>query len=90
MTLVVLLQFLFILLLLVLSSLFSSSEAAYFTLKPWQVQAREGADLRQKLVARLLSDPPRLLITLLLGNECVNVTLSFVSSDLRHRLLPPS
>jgi putative hemolysin len=90
MTLVVLLQFLFILLLLVLSSLFSSSEAAYFTLKPWQVQAREGADLRQKLVARLLSDPPRLLITLLLGNECVNVTLSFVSSDLRHRLLPGS
>jgi putative hemolysin len=88
MTLFILFQLLFILLLLALSSFFSSSEAAYFTLKPWQVQRRESEGRREKLVSKLLSDPPRLLVTLLLGNECVNVTLSFLSSDLRNHLLP--
>ena len=88
MTPIVFFQLFFILFLLALSSFFSSSEAAYFSLKPWQVQNKASNGLKEKLVARLLSDPPRLLITIILGNECINVILSFFSSDLSGRLLP--
>ncbi len=74
-----------VLLMLVLSAFFSSSEAAFFSLKPWQVEHREKGS---SAVARVLRDPPLLLICLMLGNETVNVLLSFLSSSLRSRLLP--
>ena len=74
-----------VLLMLVMSAFFSSSEAAFFSLKPWQVEHREKGS---SAVARVLRDPPLLLICLMLGNETVNVLLSFLSSSLRSRLLP--
>ncbi|MGC8722945.1 MAG: CNNM domain-containing protein [Acidobacteriota bacterium] len=74
-----------VLLMLAISAFFSSSEAAFFSLKPWQVGHREEGS---GAVARLLRDPSLLLICLMLGNETVNVLLSFLSSSLRSRLLP--
>jgi CBS domain containing-hemolysin-like protein len=82
------LQLLAIAVLVALSAFFSGSEAAFFSLKPWQLSASPKANLRDVLVRRLVENPSRLLMTLLLGNECVNVTLSFLSSDLRARLMP--
>jgi CBS domain containing-hemolysin-like protein len=74
-----------VLLMLAMSAFFSSSEAAFFSLKPWQIEQREEGG---SAVARVLRDPPLLLICLMLGNETVNVLLSFLASSLRSRLLP--
>lgn len=88
MSLLAALQLLAITVLVALSAFFSSSEAAFFSLKPWQLPTPAKEGLRDALVRRLLESPSRLLMTLVLGNECVNVTLSFLSSDLRGRILP--
>ena len=74
--------------LLAASMFFSGSEAAFFSLQPWQLPQEGHPGKRERLVRRLLERPGLLLVSLLLGNECVNVSLSFISSDLRTRLLP--
>jgi CBS domain containing-hemolysin-like protein len=68
---------------LLLSGFFSSSEAALFSLSQLHLhKMREERIPFLSLVERLLQAPRRLLITILAGNEVVNITLSAVTTAL--------
>jgi len=77
--------------LLALSAFFSSSEIAVFSLPPeWFETAGETAGNRGATLARLREDPHRLLVTLLVGNNVVNVALSSVVTAVLVAELPSS
>ena len=64
-----------------LSGFFSSSETALFSLSNSQLeQMRRDQHRSIGLIQRLLSQPRRLIITILIGNELVNVTASVISA----------
>jgi putative hemolysin len=68
---------------LLLSGFFASSEAALFSLSPLHLhKMKEERFPFLSLVERLLQTPRRLLITILAGNEAVNITLSAVTTGL--------
>jgi len=70
-------------LLLVGSGFFSSSEIALFSLPTHQIDAMVEEGKRGALaVKRLKEDPHRLLVTILVGNNMVNITMSSVSTTL--------
>jgi CBS domain containing-hemolysin-like protein len=74
--------------LLACSAFFSSSETAIFSLP-----VDEGAlvdDDRGRSLAALRADPHRLLVTLLVGNNVVNVAISSIVTVLVVRSLPPA
>ncbi|MFC7097446.1 hemolysin family protein [Halobaculum marinum] len=69
--------------LIALSGFFSSSEIAMFSLASHRVdhlveQGRRGAEA----VAELKSDPHRLLVTILVGNNLVNIAMSSIATAL--------
>ncbi|MFB6086373.1 MAG: hemolysin family protein [Halodesulfurarchaeum sp.] len=72
-----------ILLLVILSAFFSSSEIAMFSLARHRIDAlheegRKGASV----VKELKSDPHRLLVTILVGNNLVNIAMSSIATAL--------
>jgi putative hemolysin len=70
------------------SGFFSSSETALFSLSNTQLeQMRRDQHPRFNLIQRLLSQPRRLIITILIGNELVNVTASVISAAVVIRML---
>ena len=71
-----------------LSGFFSSSETSLFSLSNVQLeQMRQDQHPRFSLIQRLLSQPRRLIITILIGNELVNVTASVISAAIVIRML---
>ncbi len=69
--------------LLLLSACFSGSETALFSLKKIKLkELQEKDDPQSKAITRLLSKPRRLLITILLGNELVNVAATATATAL--------
>ncbi|MFC6731467.1 MULTISPECIES: DUF21 domain-containing protein [unclassified Haladaptatus] len=65
--------------LIALSAFFSSSETAIFTLPDsWFASQTPGHDSRVDTLADLRGDPHRLLVTLLVGNNVVNVAISSI------------
>jgi CBS domain containing-hemolysin-like protein len=72
-----------ILLLLLGSGFFSSSEIAMFSLPTHQIDAMVEQGLPgAQAVKSLKDDPHRLLVTILVGNNMVNITMSSVSTTL--------
>jgi len=72
-----------ILMLLVGSGFFSSSEIALFSLPAHQIDAMVEEGKRGALAVKTLKeDPHRLLVTILVGNNMVNITMSSVSTTL--------
>ena len=72
--------FLFVIL-MGMSGFFSSSETSLFSLSKLQLeQMRRDENPRIGLIERLLSEPRRLIVTILIGNEFVNVTASVISA----------
>ena len=70
-------------LLLILSGLFSGSETALFSLNDIQKQdLLEKHPDKGKKITGLLEKPGKLIITIILGNEFVNVSISTVSAGL--------
>ena len=64
---------------LVLSAFFSSSETALFSLSPFRVRKYKSAPVKSlRAIARLLEAPRQLIVTLLIGNELVNVSVSIL------------
>lgn len=62
---------------------FTSSEAALFSLGNLRLQKlKEENHPRQSLIAYLLNRPRRLIISLLIGNEAINVAISSLTSAL--------
>jgi CBS domain containing-hemolysin-like protein len=79
-----------ILLLLGGSGFFSSSEIALFSLPNHQIDAMvEEGKRGAKAVQALKEDPHRLLVTILVGNNMVNITMSSVSTTLVGYYLEP-
>jgi CBS domain containing-hemolysin-like protein len=74
---------LIIFVLLVLSGFFSSSEIAMFSLASHRVEAlsNEGRKAGRTLAA-LRNDPHRLLVTILVGNNLVNIAMSAIATGL--------
>lgn len=70
------------------SAFFSSSESAVFSL-PVDETTSAGDDERAATLAELRSDPHRLLVTLLVGNNVVNVAIASITTLVVASLLPP-
>ncbi|GAB7093683.1 hypothetical protein JCM30237_08350 [Halolamina litorea] len=75
------------LVLLACSAFFSSSEIAIFSLPVESDTADEGGN--EHVLAALRSDPHRLLVTLLVGNNVVNVAISSIITVIVARALDP-
>ena len=70
------------------SGFFSSSETSLFSLNKLQLeQMRRDDNPRTRLIERLLSEPRRLIVTILIGNEFVNVAASVISAAIVIRFL---
>lgn len=71
-----------------LSGFFSSSETSLFSLSKVQLeQLRRDGHPALHRIERLLSQPRRLIVTILIGNEFVNVAASVISAAIVIRLL---
>ena len=78
------------LLLLGLSGFFSSSETSLFSLNSTQIEKmRAEGNPRVGLIERLLSEPRRLIVTILIGNEFVNVAASVISAAMVIQVFGP-
>ncbi|GAB6862268.1 DUF21 domain-containing protein [Haloplanus litoreus] len=65
--------------LLTASAFFSSTEIAVFSLpEKWLTERVSAGDNRAAILADLRADPHRLLVTLLVGNNVVNVAISSI------------
>lgn len=74
--------------LIALSGFFSSSETSLFSLGRLQIeQMRRNDNPRVELIERMLSEPRRLIVTILIGNEFVNVAASVISAAVVIELL---
>lgn len=72
-----------ILMLLMGSGFFSSSEIALFSLPAHQIDAMvEEGKRGARVVKSLKEDPHRLLVTILVGNNMVNITMSSISTTI--------
>jgi putative hemolysin len=72
-----------ILMLLMGSGFFSSSEIAMFSLTPYQIDAMiEEGKRGAQTIKSLKADPHRLLVTILVGNNLVNITMSSISTTI--------
>jgi len=70
-----------VLLLLVLSGLSSGSEVAFFSFNHGQVRAfLTSDDSREKKIGRLLNNPKRLLATILIVNNLINIFIVTIST----------
>ncbi len=85
---ILLLELVLFIILLCCSGFFSSSETALFSLNPIQLeQMRRDEDPNLGLIKRMLSEPRRLIVTILIGNEFVNVAASVISASIIIQLL---
>jgi putative hemolysin len=72
------------------SGFFSSSETSLFSLNALTLERmRRERNPRIRLIERLLSEPRRLIVTILIGNEFVNVAASVISAALVIRFMGP-
>lgn len=82
--------FLFLILMIFFSSLFSASENALFSLSVQDKENMKALDSPSgNAVLKLLSQPKKLLATILVGNNFVNVTFVIVSSVWLETILHP-
>ncbi|MBE6220551.1 MAG: gliding motility-associated protein GldE [Rikenellaceae bacterium] len=74
-------------LLLMISALVSGSEVAFFSLSPSELQRmREKPDARDSQILALLADVDKLLATILVTNNLVNICVVIISSNIMDRL----
>lgn len=79
-------ELLICILLVGVSGYMSSSEIALFSLSRFQIRAiRDRAKSTHKKIRKLLADPGGLLITILLANELVNISLSALLTEVVSR-----
>ncbi|MCP5427486.1 MAG: HlyC/CorC family transporter [Chromatiaceae bacterium] len=75
------LELILFIILMLLSGFFSSSETAMFSLNSVQLeQMRQEGNSKLEMIERMLSEPRRLIVTILIGNEFVNVAASVISA----------
>ncbi len=75
-------RFTLLIVFLTISAFFSACEAAFFSLTKVRVAALKEKGKRGEIVASLLEKPRRLLISIYLGNDFINVAISAVVASL--------
>lgn len=75
-------QILLLVLLLFLSGFFSGSEVALFSLNPIRVKKLQKQGKDTSVISSLINEPSKLLVTVLIGNELVNVWISSLSASI--------
>ena len=76
--------------LMLLSAFFSSSEIAMFSLERHRIESlAEGEDGRANTLKALRENPHRLLVTILVGNNVVNIAMSSIATALFAIYLQP-
>lgn len=74
---------------LALSGCFSGSESALFSLPWWKIQQyQQDSRPSRRLIARVLENPRKLLITLLIGNTLVNTAASSLAENTLETMFP--
>ncbi len=77
------LELIIFIILLACSAFFSSTEVSLFSLNKVDIEKmRAEGNHRVDLIERILSEPRRLIVTILIGNEFVNVTASVISASM--------
>ena len=72
-------------LLLIFSGLISASEVALFSLTPTdKSKLKESASKHHEIIAKLIESPKKLLATILIANNLINITIIIISSLLFH------
>ncbi len=79
-------QLIFLVFLLIMSALFSSTETAFTSLSLFQIESMEKKSSRGRMVARLTKKPDILLTTLLIGNNLANIGATALSTSITIRL----
>ncbi len=69
------------------SGFFSACEAAFFSLNPLQLETLKEKGKTGKLVYSLLQEPRRLLVSIYIGNEVVNVAISAIATSIAYQTL---
>lgn len=81
-------QVLVLLLLLFLSALLSGSEVAFFSIRGEELSLLKASDKKtDKVIVQLLARPKRLLATILLGNNVINIAIVVLSTSIINPLL---
>jgi Mg2+/Co2+ transporter CorB len=76
--------------LLSLSAFFSSSESAIFSLpEEWVQTAASDGSSESRTLQKLRANPHRLLVTILVGNNLVNIAITSIVTLLVARFVPP-
>ncbi|HPI67982.1 MAG TPA: gliding motility-associated protein GldE [Bacteroidales bacterium] len=79
--------FVILVLLLLASGMVSGSEVAYFSLRPEDMEKlRNSRNTKEQIVTELLRIPDKLLSTILVANNTINVTIVLLSAFLSTRL----
>jgi Mg2+/Co2+ transporter CorB len=79
-----------VLVLLSLSAFFSSTESAIFSLpEAWIETAAADGSPESRTLQRLRADPHRLLVTILVGNNIVNIGITSIVTLVVARFVPP-
>ena len=75
--------------LIVLSAFFAGSETALFSLsRVARERLSRSPSSTDRYITALLHDPRRLIATILVGNELINITFSSVAASVVHAVLP--
>ena len=78
-----LIRLILLVVLIILSGFFSGSETAFFSISKHQVRGYETSrNLSRRWAYHLLKNPKNLIITLLIGNEFVNVAVTVTVTSL--------
>jgi putative hemolysin len=85
----ILFELIVLLLLLMLSGFFSSAETALFSISKVKARHLAKGDLRtDRLISRMKEDPHRLLTTILIGNNLVNIGAASLATVVAIRVFP--
>lgn len=74
-------------LLLILSGLVSGSEVAFFSLSPREIHLLKNGNTPEKLIYKLISKPKRLLATILILNNFINIAFVTLSTIMTSQLV---
>ncbi len=82
-------RLLFMLALVMVAGCFAGSETALFSLtRVTRERLSRSASANDRYLVGLLSDPRRLIVTVLVGNELINITFSSMAANVFQTLLP--
>lgn len=80
-------QFVILLILIILSGLFSSAETSLTTVNKYKMKAmEEEGNRRARLVLKLIDNPAKMLSTILIGNNIVNIAASSLTTIVAAKL----